>query len=552
MSALFEIFGFLGVVVHGLELTAQTVMLGSISFAVLVVDPFPRRSQATGRLLEEVARRALLVSAVATAAAVLIETLLSATVLAATLGRPWSDLAGASFVIEGALQILAAAAVFTVTRYGRLGTRSTRISLTLLGAIALCAALGRTHAAARLDDPALMLVATGAHELGAAIWLGGLPCFHAALVRVRGGDDLSWIGRRYSLLSIVGVALIMAGAAVLAIRFIGSMQGVYGTAYGAMAATKSVLFGLLLLLGASNYRSVRAFSVDPERSSRVRRFVQVEMGIGFAVLMAAASITSMPPAVDLTSDRISLSELEARMKPAVPSLRSPDRESLAIPALQARLDEEWSQGRTSNRVEAFVPGTGAAAPRNAEDIAWSEYNHHWAGLLVMITGIAALLARNGRIPLAKHWPLLFLALAAFLFLRSDPETWPSGDIGFFESLKDPEVVQHRIFVVIVIVFACFEWCVQTGRITALRWQRVFPLLTAAGGTLLLTHSHALANVKEAMLIEATHLPLAVLGIVAGWARWLEIEAIDDGRWAGWLWPSCFVLIGALLLNYREA
>ena len=156
-------------------------------------------------------------------------------------------------------------------------------------------------------------------------------------------------------------------------------------------------------------------------------------------------------------------------------------------------------------------------------------------------------------PWASHWPLLFLALAAFLFFRGDPEVWPAGDIGFFQSLKDPEVVQHRIFEVLTLLFALFEWRVRRGRVAARRWQRVFPLLTAIGGTLLLTHSHALANVKEEMLVEATHLPIAVLGIVAGWARWLEIEAPnEEGRWTGWLWPCCFVLIGALLLGYREA
>jgi copper resistance protein D len=80
-------------------------------------------------------------------------------------------------------------------------------------------------------------------------------------------------------------------------------------------------------------------------------------------------------------------------------------------------------------------------------------------------------------------------------------------------------------------------------------QRVFPLLTALGGTLLLTHSHALGNVREEVLVDLTHLPIAVPGIGAGWARWLEVEAPQaEGRWAGWLWPVCFVLIGLLLLG----
>ena len=192
------------------------------------------------------------------------------------------------------------------------------------------------------------------------------------------------------------------------------------------------------------------------------------------------------------------------------------------------------------------------AARNAEDIAWSEYNHHWAGLLVAAMGLAALAQRSGQAPWAKHWPLLFLLLAAFLFLRADPEVWPMGEIGPVESLKDPEVAQHRLFVLLIVAFALFEWGLRTGRMHSPKLMRIFPLLTALGGTLLLTHSHALGNVKEELLIDMTHLPIAVLGIGAGWARWLEVEAPEEeGRWAGWLWPACFLLIGLLLLGYRE-
>ena len=128
-----------------------------------------------------------------------------------------------------------------------------------------------------------------------------------------------------------------------------------------------------------------------------------------------------------------------------------------------------------------------------------------------------------------------------------------GDVGLIESLRDPEVVQHRLFALLMIAFALFEWGVRTGRIAALGLRRVFPLLTALGATLLLTHSHAIGNVKEEVLADLTHLPIAVLGIGAGAARWLEVEApAEEGRWAGWVWPACFVLIGLLLLGYRES
>ena len=81
-------------------------------------------------------------------------------------------------------------------------------------------------------------------------------------------------------------------------------------------------------------------------------------------------------------------------------------------------------------------------------------------------------------------------------------------------------------------------------------------MCAIGGTLLLTHSHAIANVKEQLLIEVTHTPLALAGIVAGWSRWLELRLDRTGspllyRVAGWTWPVCLLLSGLILLNYRE-
>ena len=128
-----------------------------------------------------------------------------------------------------------------------------------------------------------------------------------------------------------------------------------------------------------------------------------------------------------------------------------------------------------------------------------------------------------------------------------------GTIGLLESLRDIEVLQHRFFVLLTVVFAVFEWRVRAGGWTNRRAALVFPLLTAIGGAALLTHSHAIANVKEALLIELTHTPLALAGIAAGWSRWLELR-LDGraGRVAGWVWPWCFVFIGFLLLIYREA
>ena len=145
-----------------------------------------------------------------------------------------------------------------------------------------------------------------------------------------------------------------------------------------------------------------------------------------------------------------------------------------------------------------------------------------AGLFVVAIGLLALLNQAGA-GWARHWPLVFLGLAVFLFFRSDPETWPLGDVGFLESFRDVEVAQHRGYVVLIVVFAWFEWRVRTQNRADTKTVYVFPLLCALGGILLLTHSHAISNIKDQLLIELTHTPLALAGIVAGWARWLELR-----------------------------
>ena len=164
----------------------------------------------------------------------------------------------------------------------------------------------------------------------------------------------------------------------------------------------------------------------------------------------------------------------------------------------------------------------------------------------------ALLNQAG-LRIARHWPLVFLGLAGFLFVRSDPEAWPLGSIGFWESLRDVEVLQHRMAVLLLIAFAGFEWRVRAGGWSNKAAAKVFPLLCVVGGILLLTHSHAIANIKEQLLIELTHTPLALAGLAAGLARWLELRLDPPGnRIAGWVWPVCFIFVGVLLLGYREA
>jgi putative copper resistance protein D len=63
----------------------------------------------------------------------------------------------------------------------------------------------------------------------------------------------------------------------------------------------------------------------------------------------------------------------------------------------------------------------------------------------------------------------------------------------------------------------------------------------------------LANFKEETLIEITHTPLALVGVAAGWSRWLELRLDGEAKKiAGFVWPVAFILAGLMLLFYREA
>ena len=552
MELLIDLFGYLSIIVHGLTIVSQSMALGGALFLILLARSLGPRldrfeiAAGTARIAGYAAVALLLCEAATVA--------LQTAVLMDTVGLGFRNVLSADFAVAGLVKTVAAAAMAVVLLVLR--ERAPALPLLALILIELTAATLTTHAAARLEGREWLLVVEGLHQLGAALWIGGIPCFLLTLARVRDGATFRLVGARFSRMSMAGVACILASGVTMSVMYIGSLQGFYSTAFGVMVGAKIGMFLMLLALGGMNFLLVERLRTNPGTSiNRLRRFAEVEFGIGIAIFFAAASLTSVPPAVDLTQDRVSWQEIVERNTPEWPRLSSPDHDSLALPALQAKLDAEAAAKKGTPQV-AFIPGAGDLPPRNADDIAWSEYNHHWSGLFVAAVGLLALLNRAG-LRWARHWPLSFLGLAVFLFFRSDPETWPMGDVGFLESFRDVEVVQHRFFVLLLLVFTFFEW-----RVRATNWNNryaplVFPLLCAVGGTMLLTHSHAIANVKDQLLIELTHTPLALAGVAAGWGRWLEIRLNpreNPVAWqiAGWVWPACILFCGLLLLSYREA
>ncbi|MFC4527308.1 CopD family protein [Dyella halodurans] len=551
MTLLVDLFGYLSVILHSMVIVAQSMTLGGLLFLVFLLHPLARTLTKGDELQQRVVRLTRF-SALGLVVAELAATALQVSVLVTTVDLPLSNVLQAAFAVSGGLKMLSAALIFLCLGERTLAGRRSRLLLLLFGVVELAAATVTTHAYARLSDNLLLLFVEGLHQFGAAVWIGAIPSFVLVLHHLEDAESLRLVGTRFSRMSMLGVTCILLSGALMCVFYIGDLQGFYGTAYGVMVGAKIAMFLALLGLGFGNFRvTERLRKGQPAQVLRMRRFAEVEIGIGFTIFFAAASLTSVPPAIDLTTDRVSLHEIAERNAPAWPRFSSPDHDQLAVSQLQAQLDRDAAREHQV-AASATLPGSGIAPPRNAQDMAWSEYNHHWAGMFVLLIGLLALLNRAG-VGWAKHWPLLFLAMAVFLLLRSDPEVWPLGQEGWWAAWRDVEVAQHRFFVLLIVLFGYFEWSVRTGRLRNERAALVFPLLVAVGGAMLLTHNHQISNVKDQMLIELTHTPLALSGVAAGWARWLELRLPGrGGRIAGIVWPLCFMLIGVILLWYREA
>ena len=530
-------------------LAAQSAVLGGAVFGLVLLRPWAARDSgvwAAARRHIRVIQAAAGVVALAQALVLALEAVELAD------GGSWPiELMLATPVYRTAIaRILVALAMAALGSWLARAPASARRWATAgaLGVVLAVTGAGLSHAVARLAGGAWLAALDALHQAAAGVWLGGV--LHV-LILVTWWPASALVlptTRRFATIAFSGVAALALTGATLASTYVQSAGAAVGTSYGAMVLTKVALFAGLLALGGLNFLTARRATPAPSPVSetwpapaaapavgaplRLRRLVEVEVGLGITVLFVAASLSGTPLGVDVTTDRATWADISTIFTPRWPRLRAPALAELV----------------------AASPLTDATAPRTDEDTAWSEFGHNVAGLFVLAMGLLALLERTGRARWARHWPLLFVALAGFLMWNMDPEGWQTGLVGFWEHLANPEVLQHRIFLLLTALFGVFEWSVRRRGAAAGRrpWAYVFPVACILSGTLLLAHTHVVNNAKEAFLMELSHLPLGVLSLVAGWARWLELRLpAPDNRWPGRLWAPALTVFGLLLILYRE-
>ena len=189
-------------------------------------------------------------------------------------------------------------------------------------------------------------------------------------------------------------------------------------------------------------------------------------------------------------------------------------------------------------------------------VAYSEFNHHLTGILVLIIGFSEL--RHALAMSLWAWtrfllPGALLASGFFLLVWSVHNAWPIGALSFVETFfgSDPEIFQHKSYGLLSLTVGAIESLRRLGQIRHAAWVAPLPLFAIIGGLMLFGHSHGLH--PSAAKIATDHAMMGSMAVTAGSSKLLS-DWFRSPSYAGsskWElpWAVLILLIGIQLLTY---
>jgi putative copper resistance protein D len=531
---------FLDTLLRGVVLAGVALALGGLAWALWALRPWTRQAP------DALVTRALMLVAIgagATAVGQAVLLALKALVLSDSFGRvALEGFAATLHFMAGTARILVALCLAAAALWLRRAVHDGLRWITVIALAVLLAATGAwlTHATGRLQDRAALMTLTALHQVAASVWVGGLAQLAGAwwLARRQPAIDAVWpaLVRRFSALATTSVAVLIATAIPLTWTYAGSWRGLLGTGYGALVVSKTMLMLAALALGALNWKAVRSPTVPGAGGiirTRLPLLVEAEAILLVMILFTAATLSGQPPSIDVAAaDQATVNEVAEVFRPKLPSLHTPSVDAM-------RQDR----------------GVGDDAPggRSRDAYRWSNFSHNVSGLILLAMSLVALGGSLARPNGGRHWPLGFVALAAFVYLRAaaNKGSWPFGDIPLWRI--GPEGVQHALAAMLVLGLGLIEWRARARPDRARLSSRVFPALAAAGAVLLLTHSHTAFQTKASFLVQVTHTTMGALAALLVAARWLELRLTPPAtRVAGAAASAAMLIIALILVFYREA
>ncbi len=549
-------------VLHGLELAGQIVALGGALFVLCLVGP-ARRALAREPGLEEVtglitgpaarwAASGALVAAVATGLNLLVEAeetqnrtvfagidlgLVAKFALATSIGRM-------SLGRIGVLVLTAA-----VARWGGRGKWWWVLGGTFCG-IVLTSFV--SHAAAQPNRRVVMLVSQVAHVLAAAAWVGVLVHLLVTrrLLSEQGGSAglnlLAGIVRRFSPVALTVTTLLGASGLWMICRFLAEPAAVLTSAYGLTLVVKVLLVAPAIYAGFINLRVIRPALLRFSRRGRgeasrgedessketlLRRFgrmLELEVTAGLLVITVAGILASVSPPGEAGAYRLTEAQAKALLRPHLPVVQ------ISNPA-------------------AFL----GAPERTLADRRYAEFTHNWSGVMVGLMGLGWLL-QNARGRLGKWarrlWPLLLLPFAVFVAVAADPEVWLFRQVSVREVLRDPQMLEHQLGAVLILILACLGWRNNARPEGSRSFDYGLSIVLAAGGILLLGHAHSTLNSTEELtnLINVQHAVFGFFIVLAGTVQWLVLRGLFPRRSGNVIWPSLVIGLSLFMaFFYRE-
>ncbi len=220
-----------------------------------------------------------------------------------------------------------------------------------------------------------------------------------------------------------------------------------------------------------------------------------------------------------------------------------------------------AQGNKAMSISPLDPAAEAAhQAKLLADKRESEFNHHLAGVLVILAAFFILAEDSLRRhwPSARFiWPICFATAGLFLLLFSDTELWPFGGMSWWYGLTHrAEDLQHKTFAVMLVALAIIELQRARGVLKTAWSEWVFPVVAIVGSVLLLFHehhsgTHGSDHLAIMQRIHTQHLSFSLAGCSIAVTKGFSQLRMHSQSIFAKLWPVLMIILGVLLLFYRE-
>ncbi|MFQ5848617.1 MAG: hypothetical protein ACE5IQ_13220 [Candidatus Methylomirabilales bacterium] len=188
------------------------------------------------------------------------------------------------------------------------------------------------------------------------------------------------------------------------------------------------------------------------------------------------------------------------------------------------------------------------------DTAYSTFNHNLSGYILLCIGALMLIGVAGqrRFPwMIQLWPVVMIILGLVVIYRSDPHAWPYGVQGFWESLADRKIFEHKLSALIVLIMGIVEWLRARQTLTHWAWGMIFPLLAIGGGIVLYGHVHPESNFNYIGSLSLPHKTEGVTAILLGLTWIVNDWRIVKGRVWYFATPLLMIAMALQLILYVE-